>query len=66
MVETNSNMGFLMALYVASNVSLCFLHVVDVSALSSCLLLRAFVVLYGFLVCGFGVESDCEYFGVKN
>ena len=45
MVETYSSMGLLMALYVAMIVSLCFPHVVDVSALSVCIVLRAFVVV---------------------
>ena len=34
-----------MALYVARIVSFCFPHVVDVSALSICIVLRAFVVV---------------------
>ena len=34
-----------MALYVAMIVSFCFPHVVDVSALSICIVLRAFVVV---------------------
>ena len=34
-----------MALYVAGMVSFCFPHVVDVSALSNCIVLRAFVVV---------------------
>ena len=45
MVETYSIMGLLMALCVASIVSFCFPHVVDVSALSICIVLRAFVVV---------------------
>ena len=40
----SSSMGLVMALYVASLVSLCFPHVVDVSDLSICIVLRAFVV----------------------
>ena len=44
MVETYSRMGFVMALYVARVVSFCLHHVVDVSALSICIVLRAFVV----------------------
>ena len=51
MVETYSSMGPVMALYIAMIVSFCFPHVVDVSALSICTVLRAFVV------CEFGVES---------
>ena len=46
MVETYSRMGLVMALYVARIVSFCFLHVVDVSALSICIVLRAYVVIY--------------------
>ena len=45
MVETYSSMGHVMALYVAMTVSSCFPHVVDVSALSICIVLRAFVVV---------------------
>ena len=45
MVETYSSMGLVMALYVASIVSFCFLHVVDVSTLSISIVLRAFVVI---------------------
>ena len=44
MVETYSTMGLVMALYVAMIVSFCFPHVVDVSALSICIVLCAFVV----------------------
>ena len=46
MVETYSSMGLVMALYVARIISFCFPHVVDVSALSICILLRAFVVIF--------------------
>ena len=52
MVETYSSMGLVIALYVARIVSFYFPHVVDVSALSICIVLRAFVV------CEFGVESQ--------
>ena len=45
MVETYSSMGLVMALYVAMIVSFCFLHVVDVSALSICIVLRALVIV---------------------
>ena len=45
MVETYSSIGLVMALYVAMIVSFCFPHVVDVSALSICIVLRAFVVV---------------------
>ena len=44
-VETYSNIGPVMALYVARIVSFCFPHIVDVSALSICIVLRAFVVV---------------------
>ena len=52
MVETYSNMGHVMALYVAMIVSFCFPHVTDVSVLSIC------IVLHAFVVCEFGVESQ--------
>ena len=43
MVETYSSMGLIiMALYVAIIVSFCFPHVVDVSAMSICIVLREF------------------------
>ena len=45
MVETYSSMGLVMALYVAVIVSICFPHVVDVSALSICIVFRALVVI---------------------
>ena len=45
MVETYSSMGLVMALYVAMIVSFCFSHVVDVFALSICIVLRALVVV---------------------
>ena len=45
MVETYSSMGLVMALYVAMIVSFCFPHVIDVSALSICIVLRAFIVV---------------------
>ena len=45
MVETYSSMGLVMALYVARIGSFCFPHVVDVSALSICIVLCAFVVV---------------------
>ena len=38
-------MGLVMALYVAMIASFCFPHVVDVSALSICIVLRALVVV---------------------
>ena len=45
MVETYSSMGLVVALYVARIVSFYFLHVVDVSALSICIVWRGFVVV---------------------
>ena len=51
MVETYASMGLVVALCVAMIVSFCFSHVVDMSALGICIVLRAFVV------CEFGVES---------
>ena len=45
MVETYSSMGLVVALYVARIVSFWFPHVVDVSALSICIVLCAFVVV---------------------
>ena len=45
MVQTYSSMGLAMALYVAMIVYFCFPHVVDVSAFSICIVLRAFVVV---------------------
>ena len=45
LVETYSSMGLVMALYIAVIVSFCFPHVVDASALSICIVLRAFVVV---------------------
>ena len=45
MVETYWSIGLVMAWYVASIVSFCFPHVVDVSDLSICIVLRLFVVV---------------------
>ena len=45
MVETYSSMGLVMVFYVTMIVSFCFPHVVDVSALSICIVLCAFVVV---------------------
>ena len=45
MVETYSSMGLIMALYAAMIVSFCFPRVIDVSALSICIVLHAFVVV---------------------
>ena len=52
MGETYLSMCLVMALYVAMIVSFCFPHVVDVSALS------IYIVLRAFLVCEFEVESQ--------
>ena len=56
MVETYSSMGLVMGLYVARIVSFCFPHVVDVSAMGICIVLRAFVVVISISL--FGVESQ--------
>ena len=45
MVETYSSMGLVMVLYAVRIVSLCFPHVVDVSALSICIVFRVFIVV---------------------
>ena len=45
MVETYSSMGLVMALYVVMIVSFCFPHVVDLSALGICIVLRALVIV---------------------
>ena len=60
MVETYSSMGLVMSLYVARIVPFCFSHGVDVSALSICIVLCAFVIVISmcFFVCEFGVESQ--------
>ena len=58
MVETYSSMGLVMALYVAMIVSFCLPHVFDVSALSICIVLRAFVVISMCLFYEFRVESQ--------
>ena len=52
MVETFSSMGLVMALYVVRIVFFWSPHVVDVSALSICIVLRVFVA------CEFEVESQ--------
>ena len=54
-MEKYTSMGLVMALCVAMIVSFCFPHVVDVSALSICIVLRDF---YVFVVFEFGVESQ--------
>ena len=60
MVETYSSMGLVMALYVAMLVSFCPPppHVIDVSALSICIVLCTFGDFYVFVVCEFGVKSQ--------
>ena len=62
MVETYSSIGLVMTLCVASIVSFCFPHVVDMSALSICI-----VCLAWFCRCNFNVSlgskvspSSCE------
>ena len=57
MVETYSSMGLVMALYAAMTVSFCFPHVVDVSALSICIVLRAFVVVISMCLLYVSLES---------
>ena len=52
MVETYSSMGLGMALYVAMIVCFCFPHVVDVSALSICIVLRALVLVISMCFTG--------------
>ena len=66
MVETYSSMGFVMALYVAMIVSFCFPHVVDVSALSICIVFRAFVVvIYMYLLyVSLGLRVSPNIFGL--
>ena len=58
MVETDSSMGLVMALYVAMIVSFCFSHAVDVSALSICIVLRAFVVVISMVCCMWVWDRD--------
>ena len=57
MVETYSCMGLGMALFVARIVSFCFPYVVDVSALSICIVLRAFVVVISMCLLYVGLGS---------
>ena len=76
MVEMYSSMGLVMALYVARIVSFCFPHVVDVSALSVCIVLHAFVSIcllyvslrskvrpsiFGLMLMGSVMLSICSY-----
>ena len=66
MVETYSSMGLVMTLYVARIVSFCFPHVVDVSALSICIVLRAFVVVIFMclLYVSLGSRANPSIFGL--
>ena len=66
MLETYSSMGLVMALYVAMIVSICFLRVVDVSALSICIVLRAFVVVIymSLLFVSLGSRVSPDIFGL--
>ena len=62
MVETYSSMGLVMVLYVVMIVSFCFPHVVDVSALSICIVLLLLYVNLGSRVSPsiFGLMFWCE------
>ena len=63
MVETYLSMGLVMALYVKIIVSFRFPHVVDGSALSICMVFRAFVdVIY---MCVLYVSLGCCLFVVQ-
>ena len=66
MVETNSIMGLVITFYVARIVSFCFPHVVDVSALSICIVLRAFVVVISMclLYVSLGSKVSPSIFGL--
>ena len=64
MVETYSSMGLVMALDVARIVSFCFPHVVDVSALIICIVLRAFVVVISMCLLYVSLGSSQVFFGV--
>ena len=66
MVETYSSMCLVMALYVAMIVFVCFPHVVDVSALSICIVLRAFVVVISMclLYVSLGSRGSPSIFGL--
>ena len=67
MVETYSSMGLVMALYVVMIVSFCFPHVVDVSALSICIVLRALVVVISMclLYVSLGSRVSPSIFGLR-
>ena len=66
MVETYSSMGLVMLLYVASIVSFCFPHVVDVSVLSICIVLCTFAVVFsmGLLNVSLGSRVIPSVFGL--
>ena len=65
MVEAYSSTVLAMALYVASMVSLCLPHWVEVRTLSMLIVLRALVAARSVSVVGeFGVKCESEYFGV--
>ena len=66
MVEAYSSMGLVMALYVARVVSYCFPQIVDVSALSICIVLRAFVVVISMclLYVSLGSRVSLSIFGL--
>ena len=66
MVETYSSMGLVLALYVAMIVYFCFPHVVDASALSICIVLRALVVVISmrFLYVSLGWRVSPSIFGL--
>ena len=61
MVEMSSNMGLVMVLYVAMIVSFCFPHVDDASALSICIVLRAFVVVISMCLLYVGMWSRVSH-----
>ena len=64
--DAYSNMGIVMALYVTMIVSFCFPHLVDVSTLSICIVLRAFVVVIfmGLLYVSLGSRVSPSIFGL--
>ena len=66
MVERYSSMGLVIALYVARIVSFCFSHVVDVSALSICIILRTCVVVISMclLYVSLGLRVSPSIFGL--
>ena len=64
MVETYSSMGRVMALYVAIIVSFCFPDVVDVSALSICIVLRASIVVISMCLLYVSLRVSTSIFGL--